>query len=228
MLCLVTDRHRLAGRLGCDPSHALQRVPELVERAAAAGIDVIQIRERDLDARDLTGLVRACLSAVAGSPTRVVVNDRLDVALAAGAHGVHLRGDSFPIERVVRSRPGFLIGRSVHSADEAEAAASTGANYLIFGMVFPSGSKPDARTAGLEALRQVVVRSRGIPVLAIGGMTVPRAPDVARTGAAGLAGIDLFLPTPEGPDLVALVRAARDAFVGASGTGEQPAHGAKR
>ena len=142
MLCLVTDRHRLAGRIGCDPSEALSRLPGLVAAAAAAGIDLVQVRERDLEAGALSRLVEACLDAVAGSTTRVVVNDRLDVALAAGAHGVHLRGDSFSIERARRLTPtGFLIGRSVHSAGEAEAAAD--ASYLIFGTVFTSRSKPD-------------------------------------------------------------------------------------
>ncbi len=224
MLCLVTDRHRLAARLACNASEALVLLPGVVARAAAAGIDLVQIRERDLDARDLVRLVSACLEGVTGSATRVVVNDRLDVALATGAHGVHLRGDSFAIERVTRPGPGFLIGRSVHSAEEAEAAARAGAGYLIFGTVFPSRSKPEMTpTEGLRRLADVVAHSRGTPVLGIGGMTLAAAPDVAATGAAGLAAIDLFLSPREGQDLSTLAAAVRNAFRQAGRTGENHA-----
>jgi thiamine-phosphate pyrophosphorylase len=224
MLCLVTDRHRLAGRLGCDPSQALARLPELALQASAAGIDLIQIRERDLEAAELADLTRACLAALGESATRIVVNDRLDVALSTGAHGVHLRGDSFRIDRIARPSAGFLIGQSVRSPDEAAAAALAGANYLIFGTVLPSRSKPDAtETAGLSQLRQVVARSRGTPVLAIGGMTVANARDVAATGAAGIAGIDLFLPSETGLTVVAA--RVRAAFRGAARAGGKPAAG---
>jgi len=225
MLCLVTDRLRLAGRLGCDPSQALARLPELIAAAAAARIDMVQIRERDLEAADLVRLVRASLDAVAGSSTRVVVNDRLDVALAAGAGGVHLRSDSLPIERAKQlAPPGFLIGRSVHSADEAAAAGVAGASYLIFGTVFPSRSKPeDAPLAGVEQLAEAVRRSNGTPVLAIGGMTTSRAAAVAATGAAGLAGIDLFLPSSEGYDLTSVAGTVRNAFLQAARAREKRA-----
>jgi len=225
MLCLVTDRHRLAGRLGCDPSQALARLPELIAAAAAAGIDMVQVRERDLEGADLFRLVTACLDAVAGSSTRVVVNDRLDVALAAGADGVHLRSDSLPIERVRQVvPPGFLVGRSVHSPDEAATASAAGASYLIFGTVFPSRSKPDdAPIAGLQQLADAVRRSDTRPVFAIGGMTSNRAAAVAATGAAGVAGIDLFLPSSEGHDLTSLAAAVRNAFVGAARAREKRA-----
>jgi len=221
MLCLVTDRHRLAGRVGCDPSEALSRLPGLVAAAAGAGIDLVQVRERDLEAGALARLVEACLDAVAGSGTRVVVNDRLDVALAAGAHGVHLRGDSFSIERAKRLTPtGFLIGRSVHSADEAEAA--TGASYLTFGTVFTSRSKPDgAAAAGADQLAEVVGRAGGTPVFAIGGMTLARAATVAASGAAGVAGIDLFLPSGDGNDLISIAAGVRRAFQRAAETGRK-------
>jgi thiamine-phosphate diphosphorylase len=121
------------------------------------------------------------------------VNGRFDVAIAAGAHGVHLRSDSFPASRVrACAPPGFLIGRSVHSVSDAvTAAAGDAVNYLIFGTVFDSSSKPDRVAAGLDEL-SAVARATAIPVLAIGGMTFDRIADVLRAGAAGAAGISMF------------------------------------
>src|SRR5262249_5819837 len=134
-LCLVTDRSRLASLTGSDD------LLELARRAIDAGVDLIQIRERALEAAALTTLASAVLELASGSATRVVINDRLDVAIACGADGVHLRGDSMPIAgaRRLAARP-FLIGRSVHSVDDARAAS--GADYVIAGTVFPSASKP--------------------------------------------------------------------------------------
>src|SRR5688572_21057384 len=103
---MITDRRRFAG--------AEDALVQRVAAAAAAGVNLVQVRERDLDARDLTRLVARCVSAVQGTRARILVNDRLDVALAAGAHGVHLRGDSLPASRARALAPiGVLIGRSV-------------------------------------------------------------------------------------------------------------------
>jgi len=131
---------------------------------------------------------------------------------------VHLRSDSLPIERVRQVvPPGFLVGRSVHSADDAAAASAAGASYLIFGTVFPSRSKPDdAPIAGLQQLADAVRRSDTTPVFAIGGMTSDRAAAVAVTGAAGVAGIDMFLPSSGGHDLTSLAGTVRNAFLGAA------------
>ena len=121
----------------------VDRLVDLVAAAARAGIDLIQIRERDLDARRLIALVRRCVEAAEGTSTKVLVNDRADVAVAAGAHGVHLRGDSIAAA-AVRSLigDGALIGRSVHGADEARAVSGAGGvDYLIFGTLYPSASK---------------------------------------------------------------------------------------
>ena len=190
MICLVTDRRRLS--TGADDS---DRLVDLVAAAARAGIDLIQIRERDLDARRLIALVRRCVEAAEGTSTKVLVNDRADVAVAAGAHGVHLRGDSIAAA-AVRSLigDGALIGRSVHGADEARAVSGAGGvNYLIFGTLYPSASKrPGHPVATLDEL-SVACRA-GVPVLAIGGITVERAAESARAGAAGIAGIGLFVP----------------------------------
>lgn len=176
-----------------DPADVAPVVAQ-VRAAARAGVDLVQVRERDLEARPLATLVSACLEAARGSSLRIVVNDRLDVALATGAHGVHLRGDSMPSARVRAVTPDdFLIGRSVHAEHEARQAASSGGlDYLLFGTVFSTRSKsPGHVPAGLEQLDRVA-RSVELPVLAIGGVAGARVHDVARTAAAGFAAIGYF------------------------------------
>jgi thiamine-phosphate diphosphorylase len=182
---MITDRRRLAG--GED---ALVR---RVAAAAAAGVNLIQVRERDMDARDVCRLVARCVAAVHGTRTRILVNERLDVALASGAHGVHLRGDSMPASRARALAPiGFLIGRSVHSNTEAVAAcADGGVDYLLFGAVFTTASKPGQAPAGLKALANVV-QATPVPVLAVGGISSDTAPQLAGTGCAGFAAIGWF------------------------------------
>ena len=181
--CLITDRHRL-------PEPTSEGVLRQVVAAAAAGIQLIQIRERGLEGRQLFELTRRVVDATRGTPARVLVNDRLDIALAARAHGVHLRGDSGPASRVrAVTPPGFLIGRSVHSV--AEAAAAGEVDYLLFGNVFETGSKPGRPGAGLQQLSDVV-RATTRPVLAVGGLSAERVPDVMAAGAAGFAAISMF------------------------------------
>jgi thiamine-phosphate pyrophosphorylase len=182
---MVTQRTR--GESG--DARLLQRVAA----AARAGVHLIQIREKDLDGGALVRLAVRSVEAVRSTSTRIIVNDRLDVALAAGAHGVHLRGDSMAASRVrAVAPPGFLVGRSVHTAQETgRVAAAGGLDYLIFGTVFASRSKPAAGAAGLDSLAAAVSRT-SLPVLAIGGVSPLNARDVARTGAAGLAAIGLF------------------------------------
>jgi thiamine-phosphate diphosphorylase len=184
VICLVTDRQRTGGPDG---------VVEQVAWAARAGVHLVQVRERDLEGRALTTLVQRCVEAARGSRTRVVVNDRLDVALAAGADGVHLRGDSMPASRVrAITPPGFLVGRSVHACDEAVSVeAAGGLDYLLFGTVFRTASKPDRVAAGTDVLATVASAAR-VPVLAIGGVTPDNLHEVAAAGAAGFAAIGLF------------------------------------
>jgi thiamine-phosphate pyrophosphorylase len=221
-LCLVTDRHRLCADAA--PFDVARRcLVEQASQAVAAGIDLIQVRERDLDTSQLAALVTDIVRVARGTVTRVVVNDRVDVAMACGADGVHLRSDSMPADAVRRiAPPGFLIGRSVHRPDEAVAAGPL--DYLMAGTVFPTPSKsrepqgppgPDAdRLLGLGGLGEIV-RAVGAPVLAIGGMTVDRAAAVRAAGAAGLAAIGLFIgqageapcrAVPLGPVVLALRR----------------------
>lgn len=183
----ITDRRRF----GLTPDALVERAA----RAARSGIDVIQVRERDLPDAELVVLVRRLLETVRGTSTRVIVNDRADVAAAAGASGVHLRGDSPPASRVRVLLPdGSLVGRSVHSLEEIdEAVADGGCDYLMFGTVFPSEGKPAGHpVAGLEGLRAACRRST-VPVIAIGGMNADRAAAAASAGAAGVAGIGWFM-----------------------------------
>ncbi len=191
MICLVTDRRRLAPA-DAAPAAARACLAAQVRQAVAAGVDLIQVRERDLEAGALAALVADLLAITNGTPTRIVVNDRLDVALACGAAGVHLRADSIPVDAARRIAPaGFLIGRSVHGV--GEAIGIRGADYLMAGTVFPSASKPAiAPLLGIEGLREIV-RAVAVPVLAIGGITEERIAELAGAGAAGWAAIGLFI-----------------------------------
>ena len=170
---------------------------DLVVRAAnavRAGVDVIQVRERDLPDRQLADLVRKIVALTDGTTTRVLVNGRADIAIAAGAAGVHLRGGSPAASRLAPFAAGLLIGRSVHSLAEVDAALSDGGcDYLLFGTVFPSAGKSEGHpVAGLDALARVCARSP-LPVIAIGGMTEARAEAVRHAGAAGFAAVGLFM-----------------------------------
>jgi thiamine-phosphate diphosphorylase len=185
VVCMITDRRRLAG--------AEEALVERVAAAAKAGVDLVQIRERDMEARDLSRLVERCVAAVQRTRTRILVNDRLDVALATGAHGVHLRSDSMPASRARTLAPiGFLIGRSVHSVAEAMTTwADGGLDYLLFGAVFATASKPGQTPAGVKALAEVAA-AVSIPVLGVGGISRETAPQLAGTGCAGFAAIAWF------------------------------------
>jgi thiamine-phosphate pyrophosphorylase len=190
---LVTDRTRLAGRAGgrpADPAALLAQIDAAIE----AGIDVIQVRERELEARALAAIVTAAVARAAGSRSRILVNDRVDLAIACGAAGVHLRSDSLPAAQVRRiAPPGFVVGRSVHSVAEAIEQAPL-VDYLIAGTVWATASKPGAAPLlGVEGLA-AIVRSVAVPVLGIGGVTIERAAMLARAGAAGVAAIALFQP----------------------------------
>jgi thiamine-phosphate pyrophosphorylase len=203
IVALVTNRHLL-------PEPKIESLIELITRAAKAGVNLVHVRERDLPDAELLELTRAACAAVAGTATRVVVNERADIALAAGAHGVHLRADSAPASRV-RTTDSFVIGRSVHSEAEVRAAVADGASdYLVFGTIFPSASKaPDHPAAGLDALRRVCAASDR-PVLAIGGVDLANARAIADAGAAGLAAIGLFAGARPLPELVDFLRRSFD------------------
>jgi thiamine-phosphate pyrophosphorylase len=184
-LCYITDRKAVAPK----------PVFKLIQQALRAGVDLIQIREKDLATRPLLELVRRSLTEAraAGSGTRVVVNDRVDVALGTGAGGVHLGRQSLPPDVVRGMAPeGFLIGVSCHSLAEAREAEAARADYIVLGPVFETPSKlAYGPPLGLETLREVCAQVK-IPVLALGGVTVERARECLEAGASGLAGISIF------------------------------------
>jgi thiamine-phosphate pyrophosphorylase len=202
----VTDRRALGP---ADPE-AIARVLECIKCAARAGVDAAQIREKDLSGRALLELATAARQT-AGS-IKVIVNDRLDVALACSAAGVHLGSNSLPVAEVARFRAGgrtpaeFLIGRSCHSLEDARAAEGDGADYLFFGPVFATPSKAAfGPPQGVDKLA-AVCREAKIPVFAIGGITLENAAACLRTGAAGVAAIRMF---QDAADVEAVVQELR-------------------
>ena len=247
VLCYITDRSQIKSA----------PLTAVIRETLHAGVNMVQIREKDLPTLELTALVeetvraaRESLSVAQASrltgahddvpglhepprlpvtlspfaslrvncakdlrsspfvPARVVVNDRLDVALAAGAGGVHLGGQSMPVAEVrkVAPRP-FAVGVSCHSLAEAQAAESAGADYLLLGPVFATPSKLKyGPPLGLNELRKVTAQIR-IPVLALGGITVERVGPCLEAGAAGIAGIRIFQDCESIPALIRELRA---------------------
>ena len=216
LIMMIADRSRLAERLGerIGAPAFTDALLSHIATAAGAGVDLIQIREPHLEGGAATSLVRAAISAVKGSAARIIVNDRLDVAMAAAADGVHLPSHGLPPDRAraLVPRPAML-GLSIH--EPVRELPVTPLDYLVFGTVYPTRSKsPGHSVAGPTGLRAAVV-STGLPVLAIGGVTTARIPEIAATGAAGLAGIDLFLPdsvTPPGTQLRRIVEFVHQTF----------------
>lgn len=226
---------------------------ELAVAAALGGVDSIQVRGKGLAASVLLDQTLAVITALreAGLEVPVLVNDRLDVALLAGADGVHLPESSFPPSRARacrelaclaaarrrRARPGrpapmpvppevradepaflaagagepsFIMGRSVHSAEEARAPGTGDLDYVLFGHVFETGSKPGAAPRGVAALAQVV-SACPVPVLAIGGITADNAAQVIEAGAAGIAVISAILDAHDPVEAAKALRRAVDA-----------------
>jgi len=187
-LYVVTDRHEAAGR----------DLEEIVVAAAQGGAGAIQLREKDLSARDLYALGARLQAALVPYGVPLLINDRLDVALALDAAGVHLAGHSLPTavaRRVLGA--GKLLGVSTHSVEEARGAAEDGADFIVFGPVFTTPSKVVyGPPQGLQHL-STVVRAVSIPVIAIGGIDHTNLPQVMQAGAYGVAMIRAVLAAPD-------------------------------
>lgn len=179
--CYITDRNALGG---------IGRLLQSIELAVSNGVDYIQIREKDLSARDLFHLTRKAVDAARHSSTRILVNGRADVAVAAGAHGVHLAGGSIaPCDLRPLLRPGDLISLSCHTIGDLRAAEREGADFAVFGPVFQTPGK--GQPVGLSGLREAT-RAVQLPVIALGGITSGNAEFCMLNGVAGIAGIRLF------------------------------------
>ncbi|MGC1257929.1 MAG: thiamine phosphate synthase [Candidatus Acidiferrales bacterium] len=193
IICYVTNRKSLGDR----PDGAAVR--EKIQMAIEAGADWVQVREKDLPGRELLDLARGTVAAGRERPrSRVIVNDRLDVALAAGAAGVHLGRESLNARDVVRwcgsgkAPAEFLVGVSCHSLEEARDAENAGANYIFFGPIFDTPSKRRLGAPHGVARLAEICRSARIPVVAIGGVDESNAAECLGAGAAGIAAIRMF------------------------------------
>ncbi|MBI4492138.1 MAG: thiamine phosphate synthase, partial [Chloroflexi bacterium] len=195
LLYLVTDRRA-----------AREPLAAAVARAVEGGVHLVQVREKDLSAQELLRLVEEVRLAVAGRAL-VLVNDRLDVALAADADGVHLPGNSLPPPAARRLLGPRLLGRSVHSAEEAAEVEHQGVDYLLLGTIFPTNSKPGHPGAGLELVRQTRARC-SLPLIAIGGLNADNAASAIEAGADGVATISAILGAADPAAAAARLREA--------------------
>jgi thiamine-phosphate pyrophosphorylase len=198
--------------MGAEPGSFIDALHEQVVAAAEAGVDFVQIREPDLEARALADLVRSLIACCRRSTTRILVNDRLDVAIATGAGGVHLKESSITPELARRLEParrslgkgGFIVTSAVHTPLTATARHS--ADLLIAGTVLPTVSKPRTEYLEWKGLKAVVGAAKGTPVLGIGGLDLDSIPSLAASGAAGLAAIGAFIPATRDLGLAEFVK----------------------
>ncbi|HTR23948.1 MAG TPA: thiamine phosphate synthase [Terriglobales bacterium] len=209
LLYYITDRKQFPG----DENARRRALLAKVEEAARAGVDYIQLREKDLRTRDLEALARECVAKLGKLRTenrelrtRLLINSRTDIALAAGADGVHLRSDDILPSEVRRvwtscgagapSRESRelvpIIGVSCHSTSDVLHAKSDGADFAVFAPVFEKKDAPQVQARGLETLRETCPSARDFPVLALGGITIENAASCVAAGAAGIAAIRLF------------------------------------
>ena len=184
-LCLVTDRSATAGDL-------VERVAQAVE----GGVDLVQLREKDLPGGQLLRLAESLLKAIGGS-AKLIVNERADVALAAGAQGVQLGEEGLPVSAArMTLGSGALVGRSVHSLEAAVQAEAEGADFLVVGTMFASRSHPGEAPAGPGLMRRISGSCR-LPLIGIGGITPESAAEVIEAGASGVAVISNILAAPD-------------------------------
>ena len=181
LVTLITDRRRLPGR----------ELAALAREAATAGVDRIQVREKDLGGRGLQALVIGVVAATSGTAARVLVNGRPDVAAAAGAHGVQLPEEGLPVAATKRAFPDLEVGASRHTVEGARRAEDEGADFVLLGPIFATPGK-EPLALGLGPLEEAARRLR-IPVHAVGGSDGATARLAVQAGARGLAAIRPFL-----------------------------------
>ena len=194
LLYYITDRTQFSG----GELERQERLLANIAEAARCGVDYVQLREKHLSSRDLETLARDAMRRVRayGGKTRLLINSRTDIALAAGADGVHLRSrDVSPEEvrkiwRVAKGSADPIVAVSCHTEAEVTAAQKSGADFAVFGPVFGKRDAPEIAAAGLELVRSAC--GSRIPVFAVGGVTAENAALCIDAGAKGVAGIRLF------------------------------------
>lgn len=204
----MSERHHF--QLITDRRAARSGLATAVERALEAGVDTVQVRDKGASAAEVFTSTLEIARLARGRDVRVLVNDRIDVALAARAHGVHLAAESLP-PSVARGllEPWQLLGVSVHSAEDAVAAARAGADYLTFGHVYATWAHRDEPARGVRTLAEVVAAA-DVPVLAIGGITAERVGEVLAAGCAGVAVISAVLSADDPAAAARAIRVALD------------------
>ena len=201
IVMLVADRTACGDR----------RLEDVVQAAVEGGVNMVQLREKDLPAADLYGLATR-LRQIVGTQALLLVNDRIDVALAARAHGVELGGSSLPTDTARTLAPDILIGRSVHDVAHAGEAIAAGADLLVVGTMFATRSHPGMMPAGPSLVRKVASLST-VPLIGIGGITAANATQVISAGASGVAAISSIAMAHDPKDAAArLVAAVNEAW----------------
>jgi thiamine-phosphate pyrophosphorylase len=204
LIYLITGGHLTPDNFSVKLSRTLQ----IIESAVTSGIPLIQIREKNLPARLLFEVAAAAVNISRNSPTRILINDRADVALAAGADGVHLTAASISARITRKNVPaGFLIGVSTHTIEEAVRAERDGADFAVFGPVFATPSKERyGPPQGIEKLAEVVKAVGRFPVVALGGIEETNLSETLRTGASGIAAIRLLNEIEKMPRIVEKIK----------------------
>ena len=213
-LCLVTDRRLFGG--DCD------ELVERVRRAVDGGVNMVQLREKDMPGGPLLELAHRVRDVTLGRAL-FIVNERVDVALASAAEGVQLGEDAMPVEETRRLATGILIGRSVHDPQGAAEAERAGADFLIAGTIYSSRSHEAGATAGPQLIRDIEAESR-LPILGIGGVTSENVGEVMNARASGVAVISAVLAA-DSPEkaarklMTAIEKAARESTKPAQASG---------
>ncbi|MFI5266984.1 MAG: thiamine phosphate synthase [Chloroflexota bacterium] len=206
-----------------EPKGTFAELLRAVRQAVEGGVDWVQLRDKSASASSMYRQALALTPSPAasgegwGEGTRLSINDRLDVALACGARAVHLAAQSLPVTAARSIAGNLIVGRSVHSLDEARVAVQDGADYVTFGHVFPSTSKPGLEPRGIAQLAEIV-QAVDVPVLAIGGINLANLDQVLATGCAGIAVISAILAASDPGQASAELRRALD------GSPHQPRH----